>query len=452
MTDRPSLAILLAAGKGTRMKSARPKVMHAIAGQAMVVHAVSAAKQAGCGQFALVLAPGMDDVAEAVKAVDPAAETFLQDEQLGTAHAVLAARDAIDGFEGDILVLYGDTPLLTPETLGAIRKRLQDGADVAVLGFEARDPAGYGRLITGDDGSLLAIREHKEATDEEKKVSFCNSGVFAFNGLVALGLLDKIGNENAKGEYYLTDAIEIARRDDLKVATVACDEEEVLGVNSRAQLAEAEATLQRQLRDKAMEEGVTLIAPETVFLSRDTQLSRDVVIEPNVFFGPGVVVEEGATIRAFSYLEDAHVGKDAVIGPYARLRPGAKIGAEARIGNFVEVKNATLEEGAKANHLTYIGDATVGAGANVGAGTITCNYDGFAKHRTDIGPGAFIGSNSALVAPVKIGAGAYVGSGSVISRDVPDNALAVTRGPLDQRENWAERMRKRHQRAKGNKA
>jgi bifunctional UDP-N-acetylglucosamine pyrophosphorylase/glucosamine-1-phosphate N-acetyltransferase len=452
MTNRPLLAILLAAGKGTRMKSAVPKVLHPLGGRPMIAHVVETARQAGATRIALVIAPGMEAVEDAARLIDPDAAGFVQEPQLGTAHAVLAARPALQGFSGDVLVLYGDTPLLRAETLRAVTEKLGSGADLAVLGFEARDPAGYGRLITDGKGALEAIREDRDASPEERQILFCNSGVFAFRGEVALGLLDKIGNDNAKDEYYLTDAVEIARRQGLRAAAVPCAEEEVLGVNSRTQLAQAEAALQQRLRVQAMENGATLIAPDTVFLSADTKLGRDVVIEPNVFFGPGVTVEDEARIRAFSYLEEAHVGKGAVVGPFARLRLGTQLGAGARVGNFVEIKNAVFEEGAKANHLTYIGDALVGKGANVGAGTITCNYDGFAKHRTEIGPGAFIGSNSALVAPVRIGSGAYIGSGSVISRNVPDDALAVTRGPLDQREDWARRMRQRRERSKGNKA
>lgn len=452
MTDRPSLAIVLAAGKGTRMKSGLPKVLHALAGQPMVAHVLETAIKAGLTRTALVVAPGTETVEAAARVADQNIECFVQDKQRGTADAVLAARAALEGFDGDVLVLYGDTPLLSAKTLKRTVQCLGDGADIAVLGFEARDPAGYGRLITDKDNELVAIREDKDANSEEKLITLCNSGVFAFRGLVLLGILEKIGNDNAKGEYYLTDAVEIARQDGLKAVSVACPEEEVLGVNSRQQLAQAEAALQDRMREQAMQDGATLVAPETVFFSRDTKLGRDVVIEPNVFFGPGVSVEDEVTIRAFSYLEEAHVSKGAIIGPFARLRPGTTIGEGARVGNFVEVKNATLEERAKVNHLTYIGDATVGKDANIGAGTITCNYDGFDKHRTEIGAGAFIGSNSALVAPVKIGSGAYVGSGSVISRNIPDNALAVTRGPLDQRENWAARMRKRRERTKGNKA
>jgi len=434
------------------MNSAMPKVLHAFAGRSMLAHVMETAKQASFDRVALVVSSGMDAVSGEAGKVEPEVETYIQSEQLGTAHAVLAARKALTSFDGDIVVLYGDTPLLRSLTLLQMRDQLHSGADIVVLGFEAGDPTGYGRLITGKGGKLLAVREEREANSEEKAITFCNSGVFAFKGQIALGILDEIGNENAKGEYYLTDAVEIARRDGLTAVAVSCPEEEVLGVNSRIQLAQAEAIVQDRLRAQAMEGGATLIAPETVFLSEDTRLGRDVVVEQNVVFGAGVTVEEGARIRAFSHLEEAHVGKGAIIGPYARLRPGAQIGDNVRIGNFVEVKNANLADGAKVNHLSYVGDATVGKGANVGAGTITCNYDGYAKHRTDIGAGAFIGSNTALVAPVKIGDGAYVGSGSVISRNVPDNALAVTRGPLDQRENWASRMRQRRERNRGNKA
>lgn len=451
MTDRPLLAILLAAGKGTRMKSALPKVLHPVAGLPMVAHVLKAAGEAGAARKALVVAPDMDDVEAAVRKIDSTAHTCIQAKALGTAHAVLAARATIEAFKGDIIILCGDTPLLRAHTLMATAAKLSDG-DIAVLGFEAHDPAGYGRLIADGEGNLVAIREEKDASEDERRVTLCNSGVIAMRGAVALGLLDKIGNDNAKGEYYLTDVVELARREGLKAVMAACGEEEVLGVNSRTQLAEAEAVMQQRLRNKVMEDGATLVAPETVFLSTDTVLGSDVTVEPNVFFGPGVTVDEGATIRAFSYLEGAHVGKGASIGPYARLRPGTRIGEGARVGNFVEVKNAVMEDGAKANHLTYIGDAHVGANANVGAGTITCNYDGYEKHRTEIGEGAFIGSNTALVAPVKVGAGANIGAGSVISRDVPDDALAVTRGELVQRENWTSRMRKRRQAAKGNKA
>lgn len=444
MTDRPSLAIVLAAGKGTRMKSDLPKVLHPLAGAPMLAHVLAAVRAAGVTRAALVVAPGMD----AVAAEAGEADLFVQTEQLGTAHAVLAARPLLDAFDGDVMVLYGDTPLLRPATLSAARAALAGGADIAVLGFEAGDPAGYGRLVMDGRGELMAIREETEASDAERGIRLCNSGIMAFRGGRLLALLDRIGRNNAKGEYFLTDAVALARADGLRVAVVPCAEQEVLGVNSRAELATAEAALQARLRRAALEEGATLVAPETVFLSHDTRLGRDVVVEPHVVFGPGVTVEEGARIRSFSHLEQAHVRAGALIGPYARLRPGADIGPGAHIGNFVEIKNAVMGEGAKANHLAYVGDAEVGPGANIGAGAITCNYDGFAKHRTEIGAGAFIGSNAALVAPVKVGQGAYVGSGSVIGRDVPADALALTRAPLELREGWAAKVRARQRRKK----
>jgi bifunctional UDP-N-acetylglucosamine pyrophosphorylase/glucosamine-1-phosphate N-acetyltransferase len=433
------------------MKSDLAKVLHEIAGQPMLAHVMDAALTSGLGDAALVVAPGMDDVENVARDAYPDARAFIQEKQLGTAHAVLSAREALDGFSGDVVILYGDTPLIRPRTISKILDALKQGAALAVLGFEAQDPAGYGRLLTDKSGALTAVREEKDASEEERSVRLCNSGVFAFQGEILLGLLDKIGNENAKGEYYLTDAVELARKDGLKAAIVVCAEQEVMGVNSKVQLAAAEAELQSRLRTRAMEDGATLVAPETVFLSNDTKLGRDVVVEQNVVFGPGVTVEAGARIRAFSHLEGAHVGEGAIVGPYARLRPGADLGKDVRIGNFVEVKNARLEEGAKANHLAYVGDSHVGANANLGAGTITCNYDGFEKHRTEIGAGAFVGSNTALVAPVKIGDGVYIGSGSVITKDVPADALVVTRGPLEQRDGWAAKVRARRARSKGNK-
>jgi bifunctional UDP-N-acetylglucosamine pyrophosphorylase/glucosamine-1-phosphate N-acetyltransferase len=321
-----------------------------------------------------------------------------------------------------------------------LRGALAGGAAVAVLGFTPADPKGYGRLVM-TDGQLVAIREEKDASADERAITFCNGGLMALSGQHALTILDGIGNANAKGEYYLTDAVAIAREMGLKTAAIETSDDDVRGINTKAQLAEAEAVLQKRLRDAAMEAGVTLVAPETVFLSADTKLGKDVTIEPNVVFGPGVTVEDGATIRAFSHLEGAHVGKGARVGPYARLRPGAVLGQDVHIGNFVEIKAATIEDGAKANHLAYIGDARVGAASNVGAGTITCNYDGVAKHRTDIGKGAFIGSNSSLVAPVKIGDGSYVGSGSVVTKDVPPDSLAVGRAKQVVKEGWVKRLR-----------
>jgi bifunctional UDP-N-acetylglucosamine pyrophosphorylase/glucosamine-1-phosphate N-acetyltransferase len=340
----------------------------------------------------------------------------------------------------DVLVIFGDTPLIRPQTLIRIREGLLKGAAVVVLGFRPRNATGYGRLVVEGE-ELVAIREELDASPAERAIELCNGGLMAFSGPCALPILERIGNDNRKGEYYLTDAIAIARSMGRKAVVIETEEDDVRGINTNAQLAETEAALQQRLRRAAMEAGVTLVAPETVFLSSDTKFGRDVVVEQFVVFGPGVVVEDNALIRSFSHLDRAHVGKGAVVGPYARLRPGARLQDDVHIGNFVEIKEAVIETGAKANHLSYIGDATIGAGANVGAGTITCNYDGAAKHRTEIGKNAFIGSNSALVAPVKIGEGAYIGSGSVITRDVPADALAIGRGRQVVKEGWARRSR-----------
>ncbi len=448
MTDETLLTICLAAGQGTRMKSDLPKVLHPLVGRSMLGHVIDLTKTIRATSNAVVIAPGMGTVRQMVQETSPHSQIFVQDEQLGTAHAVLSARQAIETASGYVLILYGDTPLLTETTLSQVIVSLRDGADIAVLGFEAQDPKGYGRLITGDGHELLAIREEKDATEQERAITFCNSGVFGFRGEQMLQTLESIGNDNACGEYYLTDVVEIGRAKGLKIVALACAEEEVLGVNTREQLAGAERVLQNRLRAMAMADGATLIDPESVYFSHDTKIGRDVLIEPNVFFGPGVTVEDNVLIKGFSHIEQTHIGRGAVVGPYARLRPGANVGPEAKIGNFVEVKAAQIEEGAKVNHLTYIGDARVGAGANVGAGTITCNYDGVAKHHTDIGSGAFIGSNSALVAPVKIGDGAYVGSGSVITKNVSSDALAVTRSPQEEREGWAQKFRARRLREK----
>lgn len=422
------------------MRSSLPKVLHAVGGRSLVAHVLTAAEQAGGARLAVVVGPDHAAVEAEAKRVAPDVSVFQQRERLGTAHAVLAAREALARSADDVLVMFGDTPLIRSETLESLRKALADGAAVAVLGFTPADPSGYGRLVMrGDD--LLAIREEKDAGADERKITFCNGGLMALAGKYALTLLERIGNANAKGEYYLTDAVAIAREMGLKTAAIETSEDDVRGINTKAQLAEAEAVLQKRLRSAAMEAGVTLVAPETVFLSADTKLGKDVTIEPNVVFGPGVTVEDGAVIRSFSHLEGAHVGKDARVGPFARLRPGAELGTDVHIGNFVEVKAATVEDGAKANHLAYIGDARVGAGSNIGAGTITCNYDGFNKHRTDIGKNAFIGTNSSLVAPVKIGDGAYVGSGSVITKEVPADSLALGRAEQVVKEGWAKRLR-----------
>ena len=440
MTERTCLAVVLAAGEGTRMRSSLPKVMHEVGGQTLLSHVLNAVAAAGAGSCVTVVGPDHNAVAAEARRVYPQAEIARQTERLGTAHAVLAARDVLARGFDDILVVFADTPLIRPQTLTALRKAVQNGAAVAVAGFTPADPAGYGRLVV-EGGRLIAIREHNDATEDERRIGLCNGGLMALDGGQALALLSAIGNDNAKKEFYLTDAVALAAESGLKAVAVDVDEDDVRGINTKAQLAEAEAVLQARLRRAALDAGVTMIAPETVFLSSDTSFGRDVLVEPYVVFGPGVTVADGAVIHAFSHLAGAQVGVKASIGPYARLRPGARIGAKARIGNFVEVKEATFEDGAKANHLAYIGDGRVGEGANIGAGTIFCNYDGASKNRTDVGKGAFVGSNSALVAPVTIGDGAYVGSGSVITEDVPADALALGRVRQVVKEGWAQRLR-----------
>jgi len=440
MSDRSLLVVVLAAGEGTRMKSRLPKVLHKVAGRTMLHHVLAATRAAGATRTAVVVGPGREDVAAEATRIVPDAQVFVQTERLGTAHAVLAARAALEQGADDVLVLYADTPLVRPETLARLRAPLAEGAAVAALGFEPEDPTGYGRLVTSGD-ELVAIREEKDATAAEKAVRFCNAGLMALSGKDALSILDRIGNANSKGEYYLTDAVEIARADGRAAVAAKADVDEVAGVNSRIQLAEAEAILQKRLRLAAMAEGATLIAPETVFFSADTVLGRDVIVEPNVVFGPGVTVGDDVVIHAFCHLEGAQLAPGVSIGPYARLRPGTRLDEGVRIGNFVETKAAHIESGAKVNHLSYVGDAHVGAGANLGAGTITCNYDGFSKYRTEIGAGAFIGVNSALVAPVTIGAGAYVGTGAVITSDVPEDALAIARSRQVVKDGWARDFR-----------
>ena len=422
------------------MRSARPKVLHAIAGRSLLAHVLDAVRETGATMAAVVVGPGADAVAAEAKRVLPDAEIFVQAQRRGTAHAVLAAKAAIARTPADVLVIFGDTPLIRPQALTRLREGLATGAAVVVLGFRPKDPTGYGRLVL-DGGEVVAIREELDATPAERAIDLCNGGLMALAGPTALAILERIGNDNRKSEYYLTDAVAVARAMGRKAIVIETEENDVRGINTNAQLAETETALQRRLRTAAMEAGVTLVAPETVFLCSDTRFGRDVVVEPFVVFGPGVTVEDNAVIRSFSHLDRAHVGKGASVGPYARLRPGTRLQEDVHIGNFVEVKEAVIEAGAKANHLSYIGDATVGAGANVGAGTITCNYDGGAKHRTEIGKNAFIGSNSALVAPVKIGDGAYVGSGSVITHDVPADALALGRGRQTVKEGWARRRR-----------
>ena len=440
-SERTCLAIVLAAGEGTRMRSRRAKVLHEIGGQSLLAHVLSTVSKAGASRIAVVIGPAQDAVQAEVKRSAATAQTFVQTERRGTAHAVLCAREAFAAPVDDVVALFGDTPLVQAKTVGRLRSALTGGAAVAVLGFRPQIPAGYGRLII-KEGKLLAIREHNDATEAERRIGLCNGGLMAFRADTALTILDRIGDANAKREFYLTDAVAIAVEMGLTAAAIETEEDEVRGVNSREQLAQAESVLQWRLRDAMMDEGVTLVAPETVFLSKDTRLGRDVVVEPHVVFGPGVVVEDEAVIRSFSHLEGAHIGKGAVVGPYARLRPGTRLGAKTKVGNFVEIKAAEIEDGAKVNHLSYIGDARIGAGANIGAGTITCNYDGSAKHRTDIGSHAFIGSNTALVAPVSVGEGAYIGSGSVITQSVPAGALAIGRGRQVVKEGWANAKRK----------
>jgi bifunctional UDP-N-acetylglucosamine pyrophosphorylase / glucosamine-1-phosphate N-acetyltransferase len=440
MTSRTCLAVVLAAGEGTRMRSSRPKVLHEIGGRSLIAHALAAVSTIG-GRTAVVVGPGRDAVVAVAKVFAPDAAFYVQQERRGTAHAVLAAKAALAEGADDVVVAFADTPLVTRETVMRLRGALASGAGVAVLGFRPADPAGYGRLIVDGDGALIAIREEKDASGAERAIGLCNSGLMALNGATALKILDQIQDDNAKSEFYLTDAVAVARAMGLATVALETDEDEVRGVNTQAQLAEAEAVLQQRLRAAAHAAGVTMVAPKTVHLSADTKLGRDVTIEPYVVFGPGVTVEDGAIIRSFSHLEGAHVGRGAKVGPYARLRPGAELEADVHVGNFVEVKAARLEAGAKANHLSYIGDARVGAGSNIGAGTITCNYDGFRKHLTEIGRDAFIGSNSALVAPVKIGDGAYVASGSVITDDVPPDAVAFGRARQVNKGGFASRLR-----------
>jgi len=438
---RPVAAIILAAGKGTRMKSDLHKVLHPIAGRPMLLHLIASVEALHPARTVVVTGAGREQVEAAVAPLGVV--TALQADQLGTGHAVAQAQEAIGDFAGDILILYGDVPLVTTATMARMLERLH-GADnpaTVVLGFRPADAGAYGRVITDGAGRIVKMVEYKDASPEERAETLCNSGLMAVRGEDLFALLAMVGNENAAGEYYLPDIVMLAAEDGRVSAVIETDAAEVAGVNSRGELAAVEASWQQTRRAHAMADGATLIAPETVWFAHDTTLGRDVVIEPDVFFGPGVTIGDGAVIRAFSHIEGATVGAKAEVGPFARLRPGAVMGEKSKIGNFVEMKKAVLGPGAKANHLTYLGDAEVGAGANIGAGTITCNYDGFFKYRTIIGPGAFIGSNSALVAPVTIGAGAIVGAGSVITADVEADALAIARGKQEARPERARRFR-----------
>ena len=430
--------VILAAGKGTRMNSDLPKVLHPIAHAPMLAHAMRAGAALDPVRTVVVAGHGADEVRAAVAEIDETAEVVIQPEQNGTAHAVDMARATLAGFDGDVVVLFGDTPFLRPETLermAAARGR----SDLVVLGFDAADPGRYGRLVMNGD-QLERIVEFKDATEAERAITLCNSGLMACDAATLFALIARVGNTNASGEYYLTDVVELANAEGLSVTAVRCDEAETLGINTRAELAEAEAAFQTRARAELLETGVTLMAPETVYLSLDTVIGRDAVIEPNVVFGPGVTVESGARIRAFSHLEGCHVSRGGIIGPFARLRPGAELAEDVHIGNFVEIKNAEIAEGAKINHLSYIGDASVGQRTNIGAGTITCNYDGVFKHRTEIGANVFIGSDTMLVAPVRVGNNAMTATGTVVTKNVEEGAMAIARSEQVNKPGFAVKM------------
>lgn len=448
--DRSCLSIILAAGEGTRMKSSLPKVLHKIAGLPLVCHVVRQVQSIGKSDIAVVVGRGADEVSSAVKEFSKTANIYLQKERLGTAHAVLSAREMLSKNYDDVLIVFGDTPLIEAKSLERARDELAHGADIVVMGFVTENPSGYGRLIE-KDGKLQAIVEEKDATTEQKKIKFCNGGVMAFNGKLALSLLEQIKNENAKKEYYLTDIVKIGVSRELEVRAISIPFENVIGVNTRVELSEAEALWQKRKARELMLSGVTMLRPETVYFSYDTAIDGDVIIEPNVFFGLNVKVETGVIIHGFSHLEGAIVKAQSEIGPYARLRPGAILENSSKVGNFCEIKNTIIGEGAKVNHLTYIGDAVVGGHTNIGAGTITCNYDGFNKWKTIIGENAFIGSNSALVAPVEIGDGAYVASGSVITDQVPENSVAFGRARQINKEGRANALRERFSALKNEK-
>ncbi|MDC9826063.1 bifunctional UDP-N-acetylglucosamine diphosphorylase/glucosamine-1-phosphate N-acetyltransferase GlmU [Devosia sp. ZB163] len=436
------LSIILAAGEGTRMRSDIPKVLHQVGGLPIVGHVVNAAIGAGSTRVALVTGPGHDAVRTAISAAAPAVKFFEQLERKGTGHAASMAREAFDDFDGYIAVVYGDHPLLRPENFQGVLDRLDDGWDAAILGFEPRDTLTYGRLITDGD-RLLAIREHKDATPAEREIGLCNACILTFRAEVFRSLIDKLDANNAAGEYYLTDLVELANAAGYKVSYAVAPEVDVMGVNDRAQLARAEAQFQELRRDDFMKAGVTLKDPSTVYFSYDTEIGRDVTIFPNVVFGPGVKIADGVEIRAFCDIEGATIGSGSTIGPFARMRGGAELGDAVHIGNFVEVKNAVIHDGVKAGHLSYLGDAEIGAKTNIGAGTITCNYDGVNKSKTTIGANAFIGSNSSLVAPVTIGDGAYIASGSVITKDVEPDALALGRARQENKAGYAPKLKAR---------
>jgi len=444
--------IVLAAGLGTRMRSELPKVLHKAGGRSLLGHALTAVRELAPAQCVVVCGPGKEDLTGEARRYLPGAEIATQTERRGTGHAVTMAEPKLKDFKGTVLVAYGDVPLIAASTLRDLVNQVSAAQPVAVLGFEAQNPKGYGRLLRSKDGGISAIREELDASSEERLITLSNSGILAIEAPLLWRLLAKVKPNNAKGEIYLTDVVELAVKDGKRVGLAVCPEQQVQGVNTRAQLARIEAILQERYRGAALDGGATMIAPETVFLSADTKIGRDVVIEPNVVFGPGVMVGDNVHILAFSHIEGARIEAGARIGPFARLRPGADIGEDVHIGNFVEVKKAKIDKGAKANHLSYIGDAHVGARTNVGAGTITANYDGFDKHHTEIGAGVSIGSNAVLVAPVKIGDGANIGAGSVITTEIEPDALAFTRAPLDTRKGWAARFRSMKQARKQTKS
>ncbi|WP_421861749.1 bifunctional UDP-N-acetylglucosamine diphosphorylase/glucosamine-1-phosphate N-acetyltransferase GlmU [Parvibaculum sp.] len=444
MTSNALSTVILAAGKGTRMKSRLPKVLHEIAGRPMLGHVLASVDALDGVRTVLVVGPGMDEVSRYAKSVDPETVIAIQQEPRGTGDAARSASSNVSSASDVVLVLFGDTPLVRSETLAHMVDQCRKASDIVILGFEAVDPTGYGRIVALD-GEVARIVEHKDANEAELAIRHCFGGPMAVRAAHFSSLLAKLTDDNAQGELYLTDIVALGRAAGLYCSAVFCKESDIQGVNSRAQLASAEATMQERLREAAMAGGVTFLDPATAYLSFDTRFGQDVVVGQNVVFGPGCEIADGVTIKAFSHLEGAIVAESAEIGPFARIRPGTEIGRKAKIGNFVETKKAKIEEGAKVSHLSYIGDARVGAGANIGAGTITCNYDGYNKFFTDIGAGAFIGSNSSLVAPVKIGDGAYVGSGSVVTKDVATDALAVARGRQMEKRGWAAAFRAKNE-------
>lgn len=444
MTSKALTTVILAAGKGTRMKSRLPKVLHPIAGRPMLGHVLAAAGGLEDAETVLVVSPGMDAVSDYARGVVPGVKTAIQERQLGTGDAARSASEQVSHSDGVVLVVFGDTPLVRRETLAHMIDQCRKASDIVILGFEASDPTGYGRILASN-GEVAGIVEHKDANEEERAIRHCFGGPMAVRAKHFPSLLEKLTDENAQRELYLTDIVAHGRAAGLHCSAVLCPESDIQGVNSRADLAAAESIMQDRLRAAAMKNGVTFLDPATAYLSFDTSFGEDVTVGQNVVFSPGCHIAAGATIKAFSHLEGAAIGEGAEIGPFARIRPGSDIGRKAKIGNFVETKKAKIEEGAKVSHLSYIGDARVGAGANIGAGTITCNYDGYNKFFTDIGAGAFVGSNSSLVAPVKIGDGAYLGSGSVVTKDVGADALAVARGKQIEKPGWAAAFRAKNE-------